>query len=64
MRRHKDGSCVVEIVVVVNVELFSVLLSYGSGVKVMSPRCVVREMHQRLSEACKMYDESRREDFD
>lgn len=64
LRRHKDGSCVVEIVVVVNVELYSVLLSYGSGVKVMSPRCVVREMHQRLSEACKMYDESRREDFD
>lgn len=57
LSRGKDGSSVFEIRVVVNVELYSVLMSYGPGVKVMSPKFVARHMRDRLNEACKMYDE-------
>ena len=40
----KDHSCVFQISVVPNLELISVLMSYGAGIKVLSPTQVVRQM--------------------
>lgn len=48
---HDDGCCEFEINVIVNYELYSVLLSYGPGIKVLSPDTVVQGMHERLKEA-------------
>lgn len=37
IRENKDGSCIFQISVVINFELYSVLMSYGPGVRVISP---------------------------
>lgn len=38
IRENKGGSCIFQISVVINFELYSVLMSYGPGVRVISPR--------------------------
>ena len=40
--RNKDGSCIFQIEVVLNFELYSVLMSYGPGLRVLSPQKVVK----------------------
>ena len=50
-----DRSCTFEIKVVVNFELYSVLMSYGPGVRVLSPRLVVDYISDRLHEAAAHY---------
>lgn len=50
-----DGSCVFQIEVVLNFELYSVLMSYGPGLKVLSPPSVVAYMRDRLRQAADAY---------
>ena len=47
IRQNEDGSCIFKISVVINFELYSVLMSYGPGVRVISPRCAVSYMKDR-----------------
>lgn len=52
-----DGSCIFEIKVVVNFEMFSVFMSYGPGIKVLYPRHAVAYMRDKLREAAELYDQ-------
>lgn len=57
VRRNGDGSCVFEIDVVVNFELYSVFMSYGSGLKILWPRDVFAYMRDSLRAAAAYYDD-------
>ena len=46
----KDGSMVFEITVVLNPELYAVLMGFGPGVKVLSPKQAVEEMRKMYRE--------------
>lgn len=52
-----DGSCIFQIEVVVNVEMYSVFMSYGPGIKVLSPRFAVSYMRDKLRETLDLYDQ-------
>ncbi|MCM8872135.1 MAG: WYL domain-containing protein [Paludibacteraceae bacterium] len=52
----EDGSCVFQIEVVINFELYSVFMSYGPGIKILSPRNVKNYMQDKLKEALSLYD--------
>lgn len=52
----EDGSCVFRIDVVVNFEMYSVFMSYGPGVKIISPRYAMCYMKEKLKEAAELYD--------
>lgn len=52
-----DGSCVFRIVVVPNFEMYSTFLSYGSGVRIISPAFAVEYMRGKLAEAAKLYED-------
>lgn len=54
-KRYPDGSHVFTVNVVINPELFSLFLSYGSGVKVLGPDSVVQTMRDKLAEAASLY---------
>ena len=54
-RNTEDGSCIFQIEVVLNFELYSVLMSYGPGLKVLSPPNVVRYMADKLRCAAQAY---------
>lgn len=54
---EEDGSCIFQIEVVINVEMFSVFMSYGPGVKIIYPRQAVNYMSNKLHEAATLYDE-------
>ena len=56
--RNEDGSCIFQIEVVLNFELYSVLMSYGEGLRVLSPRNVVAYMRDRLRQAADAYENS------
>lgn len=56
IRENPDGSCVFKIEVVINFEMYSVFMSYGSGVKILSPRKCVDYMKSKLKEAVELYD--------
>ncbi|MEH2916459.1 WYL domain-containing protein [Segatella copri] len=58
IRENKDGSCIFQISVVINFELYSVLMSYGPGVRVISPRCAVSYMKDKTKEMADIYEES------
>ena len=53
--RNDDGSCIFQIEVVLNFELYSVLMSYGPGLKVLSPPNVVAYMRDHLRQAADAY---------
>lgn len=55
-RNLKDGSFTFEINVVENFELYGLLLSFGAGVKVLSPRRVVKKMMNELNAAVNQYN--------
>ena len=55
--RNQDGSCTFEIEVVINFEMYSVFMSYGPGVKILSPRQAAAYMRDKLREAAALYDE-------
>ena len=52
---EEDGSCVFQIEVVINVEMYSVFMSYGPGVKIIYPRQAVNYMRDKLHEAAALY---------
>jgi len=52
-----DGSCIFQIEVVINFEMYSVFMSYGPGVKVISPRNAVAYMRDKLRETTALYDD-------
>ena len=56
IRQNADGSCVFKIAVVVNFELYSVFLSYGPGVKILSPRFVREHFQRKLKDTAELYD--------
>ncbi|SDF31110.1 Predicted DNA-binding transcriptional regulator YafY, contains an HTH and WYL domains [Bacteroidales bacterium KHT7] len=53
-----DGSCIFQIEVVVNFEMYSVFMSYGPGVRIIYPRNVVAYMRDMLRRAADSYDEA------
>ncbi|MBR4267760.1 MAG: WYL domain-containing protein [Bacteroidales bacterium] len=53
-----DGSCIFRIDVVINFELYSVLLSYGSGIKVISPRNAVKYIKEQITAMQELYNNS------
>lgn len=55
-RSNEDGSCVFSIAVVVNFEMYSVFLFYGSGVKILYPRLVRKYMQDKLKETLGLYE--------
>lgn len=55
-RNDEDGSCTFQIEVVVNFELYSVMMSYGPGIKIISPRNVSNYMKSQLQKAAGLYD--------
>jgi predicted DNA-binding transcriptional regulator YafY len=61
LEEHPDGTCVFQINVVINIELFSVIMSYGDGIKVLSPEKAVKFMRGALRSAASQYDEAAEE---
>lgn len=58
IREEENGCCIFQIRVVINIELYSVLLSYGAGVKVISPNGMAIKMQKRLLAAAKLYEKN------
>lgn len=56
IKEYPDGSCLFEMKVVINFELYSVLMSYGPGLKVTYPRMAVDYMRDKFKECCMLYD--------
>ena len=54
-QEEEDGCCTFSIRVVVNFELYSVLMSYGPGLQVLGPRFVVHHMADMLRQAADLY---------
>ena len=57
VRRNDDGSCVFQIEVVINFEMYSVFMSYGPGVRLLSPPHVVNYMTDKLHAAADLYEQ-------
>ena len=53
----EDGSCVFRIDVVFNIEMYSVFMSYGPGVRILYPQSAVKYMRDKLREALDQYGE-------
>lgn len=47
-RNEEDGSCIFEIEVVINFEMYSVFMSYGPGIKIIYPRQACAYMRDKL----------------
>ena len=56
-RANPDGSSLFQMEVVLNFELYSVLMSYGAGLKVVYPRHVVAYMRDNFNKCCRLYEE-------
>lgn len=54
-KNDKDGSCTFEINVCFNCELYSIFMSYGSGIEILSPRKARDHMKAQLEKALKQY---------
>ncbi|MGM9694543.1 MAG: helix-turn-helix transcriptional regulator [Alloprevotella sp.] len=54
----EEGSCVFQIKVVTNFEMYSVFMSYGPGIQILSPQTAVKYMKVKLREAAALYDEA------
>ncbi|MGM9817298.1 MAG: helix-turn-helix transcriptional regulator [Lepagella sp.] len=52
-----DGSCLFEIEVVINYEMYSIFLSLGSGVRVLQPPAAVEYMKTKTEEMAKLYQQ-------
>ena len=53
----EDGSCIFRIDVVFNIEMYSVFMSYGPGVRIIYPQSAVKYMRDKLREALDQYGE-------
>lgn len=52
----EDGSCIFQIEVVINFEMYSVFMSYGPGIKIIYPHQVRCYMRDKLKEAANLYE--------
>ena len=52
-----DGSCIFQIEVVINYEMYSVFMSYGAGVRILSPKIAVSYMRDQFNKAVELYDQ-------
>ena len=52
---EKDRSCIFSIKVVINFEMYSVFMSYGPRVKILSPQKSVKYMSEMLKDAAALY---------
>lgn len=59
VRHNEDGSNVFKIDVVINFELYSVFMSYGPGVKILSPKQVFAYMRDKLRKAADYYNDDK-----
>ena len=57
IKQNEDGSCIFKISVVINFELYSVLMSYGPGVRVIYPRQAVSYMRDKTKEMAALYEQ-------
>ncbi len=55
-KNEDDGSCIFQIEVVINFEMYSVFMSYGPGIKIIYPHSAVSYMRDKLKEAAGLYD--------
>ena len=53
----EDGSCIFQIEVVINYEMYSVFMSYGAGVRILSPKIAVSYMRDQFNKAVELYDQ-------
>ena len=51
----EDGSCLFQIDVVINFEMYSVFMSYGPGIKIVSPPRAVSFMKEKMRLASSLY---------
>ncbi len=56
LNENADGSCVFQIEVVINLEMFSVFMSYGNGVRILSPEKAANYLKGILVDAAKAYE--------
>ena len=56
LQENADGSCVFQIDVVINREMFSVFMSYGNGVRILSPEKAANYLKEILMDAVKGYE--------
>lgn len=56
VERQDDGSCIFSIKVILNFEFYSVIMSYGDGVALLSPPKAVRHISTTLLHALKEYE--------
>lgn len=59
IKENADGSCIYQIKVIINLEMFSVFLSYGNGIKILSPEKAVKYIKEILADSVKAYEEER-----
>ena len=54
-KKQEDGSCIFKIEVVVNYEMYSVFMSYGPGIKIISPKFVAKNLEGKFKKAFQQY---------
>lgn len=54
-RNEDEGTVVFQVHVVLNYEFYALMLSFGPGVKILSPKCAVRTISRMLTEAARQY---------
>ncbi len=52
---QEDGSCIFKIEVVVNYEIHSVFMSYGPGIKIISPKFVAKNLERKFKKSYQQY---------
>lgn len=57
VKENEDGSCVFKIEIVINFEMYSVFMSYGPGVRILSPRQAVSYMRDKTKEMALLYEQ-------
>lgn len=55
-RNDEDGTVLFQCKVVLNFEFYALMLSYGPGVRIISPKCAVRTIRKMLNEASEQYN--------
>ncbi len=56
IQEYPDGSCIFQIDVVINFEMYSVFMSYGPGIKILYPRNAMMYMRDKMKEAFELYE--------
>ncbi len=55
-RNEDDGSVLFQCKVVLNFEFYALMLSYGPGIRIISPKCAVKTIRKMLNDAAKQYN--------